>query len=685
MKGRRGRSRFGLDAARVKRWLIFAVPGSLVLVLLLLGLAYALARVPETSDFATSQSTIITDRYNQPFARFHAEVDRSDVPFEEMPKYLRDAVIVVEDRTFYRHGGVSVSSVIRAAFTNLVNRDVVQGGSTITQQYVKNAYVGRERTYWRKIKEVIVAMKLERSASKDEIFEQYLNTVYFGGGAYGVEAAARTHFGRPAKALSLSQAAFLAGAIHAPQRYAEDPERARERRNAVLDTMVDLAKISSKDAEAAKGETLSFVRRPPNFDTSVGIYFVEDVRKQLIDEFGENRVFRGGLRVRTTLDFKMQLAAEEAVRKTLDRPDDPEAALVAVEPQTGAVRALVGGRDFARQKMNLATQGRGRQPGSAFKPFILAAALDEGTSIKSTFRAPFSIVLKTGFEPWDVSNYDERDYGTLDLLDATAFSVNTVYAQLILEVGPRAAAQAAQRAGITSPMSAVPSLALGTKEVKPIELAGAYATFANRGLHLAPHLIERVVAPDGEVLFEAEIEPVRAFEERVANTVNYALRNVIERGTGRSAAFGRPAAGKTGTTEFHVDAWFAGYTPELAAAVWMGYPQGGKRMENVRGAAVVGGSFPAQIWRAFMSAVHNGKPITDFGKPDLGGAVASSTPSVAPSPSPSATTIPPSSFSPAPSLPPKKTKPPSPGPSPTSSQSSSPTPTPTPAPAPGPT
>jgi penicillin-binding protein 1A len=360
------------------------------------------------------------------------------------------------------------------------------------------------------------------------------------------------------------------------------------------------------------------------------------------------------------------------VRESLNLPDDPETALVAVDPNTGAVRAMVGGRhSFSQRQINLATQGH-RQPGSSFKPFVLAAALDENLSIKTKFPAPASIKLETGFEPWTVDNYDGRDYGTLDLLQATANSVNTVYAQLILKIGPSKVVTAAHAAGILSKMSAVPSLALGTNTVTPLEMAGAYATFATGGMSNETYLVSKVTDANKKVLFERKPRRSRGLAERTANTVAYAMKQVIEHGTGRRADIGRPAAGKTGTTEEHADAWFGGFTPDLATVVWMGYPQRLIPMNDVHGIQVVGGSFPARIWHDFMIKALENVPPKDFGKPSFSGDTPTITPSA--SPSGSTTPLPSPSVTIVPSPPGQKKKSPSPSPSPSPSSSASPSP-----------
>ncbi|MGH2785177.1 MAG: transglycosylase domain-containing protein [Actinomycetota bacterium] len=659
---------------RLKRYVIVGLPGAFLFSMLLLTVAYAFIDIPKPTDISIARSTIVQDRNGKLIARLHGEADRVDIPFEQMPQHLRQAVVAAEDRTFYTHGGVSIPSIVRAAFANVTGLGVRQGGSTITQQFVKNAYVGSERTLWRKLKEAIVSMKVERQLSKDEILEDYLNTIYLGRGAYGVEAAAQTYFRKHAQSLALHESALFAALIRAPETYdpVRNPEIAKSRRDGVLRTMASLGAITEAQASEAIAQPVKVRQRSvvSTAPSTIGAHFVEDVRRILVRDYGADRVYRGGLVVKTTLDLRLQRFAEDAVATVLDRKDDPEAALVAIDNATGGVLAMVGGRTFEANEFNLASQGR-RQAGSAFKPFVLAAALDQEYSIKSRFDAPAKIKLETGFQPWEVHNYDDKDYGEIDALTATEFSVNTFYAQLILKVGPNTAAEMAALAGITSKLQAVPSLTLGTSEVTPMELTGAYATFASGGKHAQPHLIRVIQDANGDVLFESEIKPHQVVAAKVADTVAYALTQVVEKGTGRRADLGsRPVGGKTGTTEDHVDAWFQGFTRQISTGVWMGFPDGKRKMTNVRGIAVSGGSFPAQIWRAFMedAIAELELPIEGFGKPSFDGEILNATPT--PSPTPSTTLVPslPPSTSPTPT--PKQTK--TPGPDPTGSPSPSP-------------
>lgn len=651
-----------------------------------LAYVYAHTTIPEAPP--GPQTTFVYDRDGRVIARLHAEVDRTLVPLDAIPLHLRQAVIAAEDKDFYEHGGISPLAILRAAWTDLTRGRLEQGGSTITQQYVKNVYTGSERSFGRKVREAILALKLERQLSKDEILARYLNTVYFGNGAYGVEAAARTYFGVPARRLTVLQSATLAGLIPAPEAFdpVTHPERARERRNLVLRRMAEEGYLTPAQAEELGREPLRVrARRPPEFGRYG--YFVDVVVRRLLDRYGYGQTFTGGLRVRTTLDVDWQRAAEEAVARYLG-PGDPEAALVAVDPRDGAVRALVGGRDFRRDKFNLATQAH-RQTGSAFKPFTLAVALEEGISLQSVWSGPPTLVVDDprcagpGGEPWEVSSYADASYGTMSLLDATAYSVNTIYAQLVTVVGPERVVEVAHRMGIESPLQPVCSITLGSQPVTPLEMTAAYATLAARGTFHPPLTVERVASAHGDVLERARPRGRPALEPNVADLVTLALQRVIEAGTGTNADLGRPAAGKTGTAQDYADAWFCGYVPQLAACVWVGHREGRVPMHDVAGFAnVTGGSVPALIWRDFMLRVLEGVSVQPFPQPSLEGldrfpegAVPPTMPSPSPTPTPSPSPTPPS---PSPT-PPSPTPTPIPTPTlpPTTPPTTPPPPTPT--------
>ncbi|MFZ6003532.1 MAG: transglycosylase domain-containing protein [Actinomycetota bacterium] len=587
------------------------------------GLAVLWQAVELPADPPKIRSALVVDAKGRELAVLSQDGQRFEVSLDEVAPVVVDALIAAEDRRFFDHDGVDPVGVSRALWVNLTSDDV-QGGSTLTQQLVKNEYLNGERSLWRKAREAVLSVKLERTADKDEILERYLNTVYFGRGAYGIEAAARSYFDSSAKDLDLGQAALLVGLLKSPEAAdpAEDMKEAERRRSTVLDDLVEVGEISQAEAEAARSKPIVATPRTRPITLTAGLapHFVEWIREQTIHAVGEDAVYGKGLRVVTTLDLDAQAAAEAAVAEVLTDPAGPQAALVALD-MDGAIRAHVGGRDFEELQVDLARGqdggGSGRQPGSAFKPFVLEAALEDGIKLGERFAAPPRIELELGGETWKVSNYGGEGYGDLTLAEATARSVNTVYAQLLEKVGPDAVAAAAEAMGIDAELEPVASIALGVEEVSPLDLASAYLTLADDGTRLEPYAIARIEDGDGRVIWEPDRrEPeAEAIEPDVARAVTHALRGVIESGTGRGAEIGRPAAGKTGTTQDNVDAWFAGYVPGYAAVVWMGHPEASTPMDDVQGRAVTGGSFPAQIWAKFMAEALRDREAVDFPAP----------------------------------------------------------------------
>jgi penicillin-binding protein 1A len=656
-------------------WIFVVVPLVAILgAFAMVAFVYANTKLVEAPPGA--QTTFVLDRDGKLITTLHAEVNRTIVSFDKIPDSIKHAVLAAEDRDFYHHGGVSYFSIVRAAWADLTHGRIEQGGSTITQQYVKNVYTGSERSFGRKIKEAILAVKVDHKYSKDEILGRYLNTVYFGNGAYGVQAAAQTYFGIPASKLSVLQAATLAQAIPRPASYdpVVYPDLAQQRRNSVLKKMADQGYITQADAVELMAKPLKVRSRPPVSHRAA--YFVSMVSKALQDTYGYEETFTGGLRVRTTLDSKLQGYAEQAVATHLPAKTDPSAALVAMDPRTGAILALVGGRDFTRAKFNLATQAH-RQAGSAFKPFTLAAAMEQKISLKSTWHGPAEIVIEDpkcrnpDGTPWDVHNYADEEAGTFELTDATAHSVNTIFAQLVVEVGPNNVVDVAQRMGIKSKLEPVCSITLGTQPVTPLDMTTGYATLAARGVVHSPYTVSGVTAADEHVKDTYLPKPgERALDKNDADLVTYALQAVVERGTGTAARLSdHPVGGKTGTAQKFVDAWFCGYTRQIAACVWVGYPKAEIPMNNIEGyASVFGGSIPAQIWHDFMAQAMSGRGVLDFAQPSFegydvypSGAVSSPTPPPSPSPTPPPPSVEPS---PEPSI--------SPEPSPSESVSPSP-------------
>jgi penicillin-binding protein 1A len=538
---------------------------------------------------------------------------------------MKQAIVAVEDKRFYEHRGVDIHGILRAVLQDLRNKQVVEGGSTITQQFVKNTYVKSQRSIGRKLKEAALAWQLEQRWSKDKILTAYLNTIYFGNGAYGVQQAALTYFHHGANHLGLAEAALLAGIPSDPARYdpVTNPQAARQRRDLVLKRMLDQGDIAYNEyARAARAK----LPRPDDIHLpgkqGPAPYFTNYVEQQLIDRYGSGRVFGGGLKVRTTIDLNVQRFARQSITKWLTDPNGPSAALVAVNPRNGNVLAMIGGNSYRKSQFNLAVQGE-RQPGSSFKPFVLATALKQGVSPDSEFESgPVQIPL--GDKVWYVHNYENSDLGRISLATATEFSDNTVFAQLTQLVGPGPIARTARSLGITSPLKSYFAIGLGAEAVNPLEMARAFSAFANGGARIdgrafgnRPRVIT-VVRSDNSRLVD-DNAPLRrpVLTANTAALVTSLLQSVVRGGTGVHAqlADGRPVAGKTGTTENYGDAWFVGYTPELVAAVWVGYPNATRPMlTEYHGKPVAGGTYPALIWKSFMERAlpYLRDPPTDF-------------------------------------------------------------------------
>ena len=627
-----------------------------------------------------AQSTRIFDSDGRLITTWHDRENRTILKsLAQIPKHVQRAVIAIEDERYYDHDGVDVKAIIRAAWRNALAGGIEEGGSTITQQYVKNVIISpgetAEKTLQRKINEAALARQLEEELSKDEILLRYLNTVYFGEGAYGIQEAAKTYFGKPVWAISLEEGALLAGLIKSPELYNpfEREEAAKQRRDLVLEKMADLGWAHQTKIDKATRRKLRLLT-PDKHKTYPAPYYVDYVQRLLtwhprFDMLGNtatqrsNTLFTGGLRVYTSLDMDMQQAAEEAIPQVLSYESDPSGALVAIDPNNGHVKAMVGGRDYfatrkedPHAKFNLAIAGEpelgkesrggevvrkapgtGRQAGSAFKPFALAAAIEHGIPLDKTYKAAGKMTfpgLNNG-GPWVVNNYEGQDFGSqLSLLEATVNSVNVVYAQVIIEVEPPAVTEIADAMGINTPLTPDYAAVLGSNPVNPLGMASAYATFASGGIYRPPVAITRIEQADGKVLYDyrddEELEEQRVLDENVAYTVTTALQQVIERGTGTGAAIGRPAAGKTGTAQEYRDAWFGGYTPDLAAAVWVGYPEGEIEMKaSCSGStsackptriSVTGGQWPAPIWQLFMLQALSGISASSFPEP-AGGTV----------------------------------------------------------------
>jgi penicillin-binding protein 1A len=557
-----------------------------------------------------AQATTLVDRSDRPAFTIFKE-QRIDVPLARVSPHLINAIIAIEDQRFFDHNGVDVVRVAGAALNNIREGRRAQGGSTITQQLARQSFLTPDKTFKRKITEVVVAARLEEQYSKEEILELYLNKVYFGDGLYGVEAASMGYFGKPASAVGLAEAALLAGLVKSPSSYAPtvSPERATQRRDVVLRAMLESEVIDQASYDQAIAEPVTLddaLRRAEGF----GQYFKEEVRRFLVQRFGWERVYQGGLKVYTTIDLDMQKAAEAEVARAIadieqrqgrrrvpaDGANPLQAALVALDPGTGEVRAMVGGRDFAKSNFNRATQAK-RQPGSAFKPFVYAAALEQGFS-PATVITNLNDPVMTLQGEW-VPEDEHLESPSMTMRTALRTSSNRAAVRMLEDVGIPVAVQYAKRLGVGS-VPSVPSLALGSGEVTVASMTAAYAAFANGGVVQAPMLVRRVETTEGEVLYEAEQTPQQAVSETTAFLMTMMMADVVNAGTGagaRSVGFTLPAAGKTGTTNDYHDAWFVGFTPKLATGVWVGYDQP---------RTIIGGGYASvlavPLWGRFMAA-----------------------------------------------------------------------------------
>jgi penicillin-binding protein 1A len=613
-----------------------------------------------------------------------SKTNRQPLLLDKMSPWLPKATVAIEDARFWQHGALDYQGIARALVENAAAGRIVQGGSTITQQLVRNLYIGdADRTLSRKVKEACLANKLAGVWSKPQILAAYLNEVFYGQHAYGAQAGAQTFYSTSAGKLTLPQAALLAGLPQAPSLYdpVQRPGAALARRNEVLRAMLVHGDITQPQFANAVASplglhlgTLYSAQRHPNF--------FGWATQQLVRRFGERRVEAGGLQVRTTLDPRMQYDARAAAASVLRTKTDPAAALVAIDPQTGAVKAMVSYLPDGRTlKFNLASQS-GRTAGSSFKPFTLAAAIDQGASVYSGFSGPSELTItdpKCSFNgvPWTVHNYADESGGYMNLLDATANSVNTIFAQLVDIVGPTNVAKTAHAMGITTPLESVCSITLGTQPVNPLEMASGYATLAARGIYHAPQAFQTVRGPEGAVIGGLKDAGKRAIPQNTADLVTYALEGVVSHGTGTAAYFGRPAAGKTGTAENFQDAWFCGYVPQLAACVWVGYPKAEIPLYNIEGwSSVFGGSLPAMIWNRFMSQAVKKLPARGFVYPQFTGHTVSSPYSYVPSYTTTTTTTA-TTTQQQPAPPPKKspTTPAAPTPAPTPAPPLTPPPT----------
>ncbi len=621
--------------------------------------AYAVrsTTIPTPNEVSQAQTTIIYyDDGVTELGRL-GEANRVSVTIDQIPLATQHAILSAEDRDFYKHSGISVKGITRA-FWNNINTSTTQGGSTITQQYAKNAYLTQERTKIRKVKEIILAIKLETSTSKDKILEDYLNTIYFGRGAYGIETAANQYFNKDVQALTVAESAVLSAIIQAPNSIMGDEARLKSRFNYVLDGMVTMGWLSQSERDSTTFPTIIEYQQPNVFGGVKG-YLVETVRQSLYaNGITEDELNRAGYRVTSTFNKLAQDSAEAAVIKEGPKTgtEGLRIGMAAVRPGTGEVVAMYGGADYLKDQLNNATQAIG-QAGSTFKPFTLAAALENKQSLSTAYSGK----NKTKVDNYVVVNYSDESWGKhITLLKATEHSVNSAYVECAKATGLQKVLDSAVRAGIPADavgMEPVLAFTLGTASPHVIDIAAGYSTFAARGLQVAPSYLKKVVGIHGDVVFELAPKPVQAYSTDIADTVTYALQKVVTNGTGKPAMkLGRPAAGKTGTTNDNKSALFAGYTPELAAAIMLTKDDANGQPMTLSGTGgmktVYGASFPARIWTEFMKGALSETPISKFPKLPKGqpnGAKPTATPSSSASPTTPASPKPTQSNSQSPS------------------------------------
>ena len=613
-----------------RHWLRWLIVSLLVLAGLVVGgfaLAVAQTSVPTPNEVATSEATIVYWADGQTELGRLGDSTRRSVDLADVPVEVQQAVLAAEDRDFYAHGGVSPIGIGRAVWNNLTGGST-QGGSTITQQYAKNAFLTQERSWDRKVKEALLAIKLETVVSKDEILENYLNTIYFGRGAYGIEAAAIAYFGVPASQLTVEQGAVLAAIIKSPSGLApeEGEDALKARWEYVLDAMVEQGWISEKQRARAEFPKIKKQKAKDRLGGQTG-FLLTMVEQQLVDlGFDDEEIQRGGLRITSTFDRQAQRAAQQAVRKVGPQSgtEGLRIGLASVRPGTGEVVAIYGGRDFVEDQINNATR-RFAQAGSTFKPFALAAATEQEVPLTSTWNGDSPATV----DGYTFSNYGDRSYGPVTLLTATENSINSAYVELESDIGVRSVADAAVRAGVPADTPGMDlddlnlTFVLGTASPSGLDMANAYATFAASGQRAEPVVVTRVVGPNDGLLYEFTPQVDSAFDPAVADTVSFALGRVVTDGTGTTAlALGRPAAGKTGTTDDNKSAWFVGYTPQLATAVLMAKEDADGLPVSLAGTGglttVTGGSFPAAIWTAYMTGALEGQPVLEFPAPPEG-------------------------------------------------------------------
>lgn len=590
----------------------------------LVGLAISFRNLPDVRvlrNYIPSETTHIYDIKGKHLASIHGEANRQVVPLDKMSPHLKRAVVAIEDSYFYSHHGVNPNSVGRALSANFKKGETVEGGSTLTMQLVKNLFLSPKRALPRKVAEAVLALRIEQIFNKDQIFEMYLNQVYWGHNTYGAETAAESYFSKSAADLTLAESAMMAGLIQAPESLSPfiDPKAARHRQLVVLRRMRDLKWITAQEEVDARQQKIK-LGQITSFQKSEIPYVTEAVSQELTKKFGQDALLKGGMRVQTTIDTRLQRIAEDTVRRGIGNLNyqgvyADQMALVAVDPRTHFVKAMVGGVDYKKSQYNRAVQAL-RQPGSAFKPFVYYAAFASGRYTPDSIVSDTPVGYPDGYEMYYPQNYDRTFAGPISIRQALAMSRNIPAVRLGQDVGLNKIVEICRSIGIKSAIDPVVSLPLGAVDLTPMEMAAGYATFASNGWYSEPTFIAQVADSSGNVLLDNTPKSRLVLDPWATAALNDALQGVVNHGTAQAAQLGRPTAGKTGTTSSERDIWFVGYVPQLAAAVWVGNDD-----YSQLGHGATGGTFVAPIWRDFMAQamqgvpVENFRPMSDFDRP----------------------------------------------------------------------
>jgi len=584
----------------------------------LVGLAISFRDLPNVrtlSNYSPSETSYVYDIKGKLISRLHGEANREAVAFKQISPHLKRAVLAIEDSHFYLHHGINPNSIGRAMWVNWKSGGVVEGASTLTMQLVKNIFLSSDRTFSRKLSEAVLAIRIEQVFSKNQIMEMYLNNIYWGHNNYGAQTAAQSYFNKSAAKLNLPEAALIAGLIQAPETHSPffDYQKAKKRQKVVLDRMAALGWITEKEAAIAYKTSLK-IGKPTSWQASKLPYVSDTVMQELKGKFSKDIILKGGMRIQTSINYATQQKAERAVKDGYEKlrkqgisAKDLQVALVAIDPRTHFIKAIVGGVNYNKSQLNRATQSR-RQPGSSFKPFVYYTAFASGKFTPSSVINDSPVTYRDGAgQLYSPRNYGGKFSGTMSLKSALMKSRNVPAVVIGQKVGVRKIIDVCRLLGITSPMRPVISLPLGAGDITPLEMANAYATFASNGWYADPTIILKVTDSKGNILLDNTPQPYFVLDPWATSSLTSVLQEVIQRGTGRAANIGRPAAGKTGTTDNERNVWFVGYVPQLATAVWVG-----DDANRALGKGITGGGHAAPIWRSFMKEALKNEPVKNF-------------------------------------------------------------------------